>query len=76
VDIGTLIGYACLGLLLWGVVRFTMGTWFRRNDPTGHEVDLNTVGHRTSKNGGDFESDTISRIERELKEQAEEQDQN
>ncbi|MFI5201623.1 MAG: hypothetical protein ACHQNE_04505 [Candidatus Kapaibacterium sp.] len=75
-DAGSLIGYACLGLLLWGVVRFTMGTWFRRKEGTGHDVDLDTIGHRGSWSGGDIEPDTISKIERELKERAEEENQN
>jgi hypothetical protein len=71
-EFGSIIGYACLGLLLWGVIRFTLNTWYHRMDGTGHDVDLNTIGHRGSWSGGDIEPDTITKIERELKEQTDE----
>ncbi len=69
-EIEAMIGYACIGLLLWAVIRFTMNRWYHRMDGTGHEVDLNIIGHRGSWSGGDIEPDTIPKIERMLKEEA------
>ena len=70
-DIGTIVGYACLGLLLWAVIRFTMNTWYHRMDGTGHDVDMDILGHRGARGGGDMELGTIQHVEKLLKDEAE-----
>jgi hypothetical protein len=69
-DIGTIIGYAAIALLFWFFVNHIIKMWFRRDEGTEHEANLNIIGRRGPLSGGDFDPNTISKIERMLKEQA------
>jgi hypothetical protein len=68
--IGPIIATVCFLLLLFAFIMRGISNWRSRKTGTGSDVDLSTVGHRTPKGGGDIEPDTISKIERMLKEEA------
>ena len=75
-DTFSIIAFIGFGLLIWYFVNDAMKTWYRRNQGTGKDVDLDEVGHRGSWSGGDVEPDTVTKLERELKEQAEQEESN
>lgn len=59
--------------LLWLLIRRGMETWYRRNEGTGHDVDMESLGISLV---GKFEPKTIGNIERMLKEQVEKEEKN
>ena len=65
-DIGTILGWLLVAILFRFVIGYSMKSWGRRKEGSGHEVDLNSIGR-----GHYVDLAAIKRIERLLKEEAE-----
>lgn len=67
----TIIVSACFIVIGFLLIVIARNSWRHRNEGTGHDVDLDALQRGNPNRGGAIEPETISKIERMLKEQAE-----